>query len=326
LEPGYDLIHSYNAVPLFPRVPYIVTFEDYFPRVPEDRYIGWLHRFLAREAAGARCLGLIAESQYAFRQFEYQNRRFPWSQALLKKTQIILPAIPARASRPKTMGDQLRLIFVGSDFMRKGLPILLRSHSALRAEGIPVSTTVVSALQWRTDDYIGPPDPGIVQETRHLLNQDGIHVLGVEKPVPNDEVLQLMQQADFLVLPTFHDTFGYVSIEALSVGTPVIATSTCALPEVVDDGINGHLLPFDNDEAIGKWRWLYRNREPGYNQAYSDEIARLSDELTKVLLRCWEGRTAYEAMSEAALEKVRRAFNPDHARQQIEEMYEKVRI
>jgi glycosyltransferase involved in cell wall biosynthesis len=224
------------------------------------------------------------------------------------------------------MGDQLRLIFVGSDFMRKGLPILLRSHSALRAEGIPVSTTVVSELQWRSDDYIGPSDPGIVEETRHLLNQDGIHVLGVEKPVPNNEVLQLMQQADFLVLPTFHDTFGYVSIEALSVGTPVIATSTCALPEVVDDGINGHLLPFDNDEAIGKWRWLYRSREPGYNQAYRDEVARLSDELTKVLLRCGESRTDYEAKSEAALAKVRTAFNPDNARQQIEEMYAKVQI
>src|SRR4051812_32100321 len=43
-DPDHDLIHSLNAVPILGRSPYVVTFEDYLPRVPEDRYVGILER------------------------------------------------------------------------------------------------------------------------------------------------------------------------------------------------------------------------------------------------------------------------------------------
>jgi glycosyltransferase involved in cell wall biosynthesis len=318
VEPGFDLIHSFNAVPLLSRTPYFVTFEDYFPRLPEDRYIGWLHRFLARKAAGTCCLGLIALSQYGFRQFQQQNIGFPRWEALRNKTQVILPAVRTQASRPKKPGNRLRLIFVGLDFMRKGLTILLRTHAALRAEGIPVTTTVISGMRWRPDDYIGPVSPEIVNETFALLVQEGVHSFGT---LSNADMLQRMREADFLVVPTFHDTFGYVFIEALSVGTPVIATRTCALPEIVDDGINGHLLTFDNDDVVGKWRWIYRSKEPDYDPAYQREVGRLSSELTAVLLQCWDDRVSYESKSAAALAKVDCSFNAERARSKLETLY-----
>jgi glycosyltransferase involved in cell wall biosynthesis len=44
-------------------------------------------------------------------------------------------------------------------------------------------------------------------------------------------MLERMREADFLVVPTFYDTFGYVFIEALSVGTPVIATEHALCPK-----------------------------------------------------------------------------------------------
>src|SRR5215211_2634611 len=37
-EFDFDIVHSKNAVPLFTKRPYIITFESYLPRVPEDRY------------------------------------------------------------------------------------------------------------------------------------------------------------------------------------------------------------------------------------------------------------------------------------------------
>jgi hypothetical protein len=95
----------------------------------------------------------------------------------------------------------LRLIFVGLDFMRKGLTILLRAHAALRAEGVPVTTTVISGLRWSPDDYIGSVSPEIVNETFALLVQEGVHSFGT---LSNADMLQRMREADFLVVPTFH--------------------------------------------------------------------------------------------------------------------------
>src|SRR5688572_10668621 len=43
-----DVIHSVNAVPLFTRKPYIITFEDYLPRTPEDRPAPHLEAWLRR--------------------------------------------------------------------------------------------------------------------------------------------------------------------------------------------------------------------------------------------------------------------------------------
>src|SRR4051794_1804960 len=47
-EPDFDIAHAVNAVPILPRRPYVLTFEDYLPRTPEDRYVGWLERALQR--------------------------------------------------------------------------------------------------------------------------------------------------------------------------------------------------------------------------------------------------------------------------------------
>src|SRR5271169_996516 len=56
LEPGYDLIHSYNAVPVLTKCPFILTFEDYAPRMPEDRPIPWLERHLVRRLLRPQCI------------------------------------------------------------------------------------------------------------------------------------------------------------------------------------------------------------------------------------------------------------------------------
>jgi hypothetical protein len=41
-EPGFDALHTWNAVPLLTRRPFVTTFEDFMPRTPDDRRIGWI--------------------------------------------------------------------------------------------------------------------------------------------------------------------------------------------------------------------------------------------------------------------------------------------
>jgi glycosyltransferase involved in cell wall biosynthesis len=262
---------------------------------------------------------LLAWSQYALRQFRWQNRNFAGLKKLETKTEVLYPAVPLRRTAPKKPSSRLKLLFVGSDFMRKGGPALLRAHSRLRKQGVPVETTVVSSLRWKVDDYIGPPSAEYVrQETARLAQEGVVHYPGL----PNADVLRLMEEADYFIFPTFHDTFGFAPLEALSCATPVLATDTCAQPEIVADGRCGYLLPFENDKKVGKWKWIYRNREPDYLGAYDAAVECLGEAIAERMTACWGSRGDYEAMSAAAIEQVRSRFDQEKARRRLEQLYE----
>ena len=125
--PGYDLIHSFNAVPLLTRCPFIVTFEDYAPRIPEDRPIPLLERYLVRRLLGPQCIAILAMSEYALRQMKHQHRGLPELDRLLRKSEVLYPGVRPTRSSPKSARDELTLLFVGGDFYRKGGPALLRN-------------------------------------------------------------------------------------------------------------------------------------------------------------------------------------------------------
>ena len=320
---GYDLVHTFNSIPLLTNCPFVVTFEDYAPRLPGDRPMPWLAPFLRRRLTSSRCIALVAMSSYAVRQMKYQHRSRPSDLVkLIAKTKIIYPGIQQTRQTPKRLsGAPLKLLFVGGDFFRKGGPALVRAHKALRKAGIAVETTVVSSLAWSVDDYVGPPGLSAVRRSLGDLDTDGI---ALHRQLSNDRVKELMQQADFLVLPTLHDTFGYVSIEAMAAGTPVIATATCAQVEIVRHNESGFLLVFENDANVGKWRWLYGQNLPGYVEAYWATIDSLAQSIITQIQVLYEDRSDYERLSAGALTQIQNKFRVEYARGRLEEIYSQV--
>jgi glycosyltransferase involved in cell wall biosynthesis len=319
IEPGYDLVHVKNAIPVAHNAPYVITFEDFLPRVPTDFYSPWLHRRLFHALASKRCRRIIAESEYAVRQFDAQNRAMPEYAAVRAKLEVLRPAIARRAERPKPRsGARPKLLFVGRDFMRKGGGAVVRAHEALKRVGLDPETVVVSGMRWSPNDYVGPPDDAYVRREVARLDASGIDQRG---KLPPNEVARLMREADFLLLPTLHDTFGYVALEAMASGTPVIASATCALPEVIDDGVDGWLLPFENEHVIGRWAWLYRNADAGYVEAFDSTVERLGAAIANRVMRAMEPGFDYEAMSAAALAKIDSRFDVSRARDRLESIY-----
>ena len=87
---------------------------------------------------------------------------------------------------------------------------------------------------------------GMIKEVVTKFNlENRIHLLGFRKDIPN-----LMMTFDIFLLPSLWEGFGIVLIEAMAAGKPVVATSTSSIPEIVEDGRSGILVPPENAEAI----------------------------------------------------------------------------
>jgi glycosyltransferase involved in cell wall biosynthesis len=69
-------------------------------------------------------------------------------------------------------------------------------------------------------------------------------------PITRDRASELYQSADLFVFPTLSDGFGVTQLEAMAHGLPVIATRNCG--EVVEDGVNGLVVPARDPEALAK--------------------------------------------------------------------------
>jgi glycosyltransferase involved in cell wall biosynthesis len=84
----------------------------------------------------------------------------------------------------------------------------------------------------------GPFEAEYRERVRALGCRDVVRFLGFRHDVPT-----LMAAADLFVLPSVAEAFGLVLAEALYLGVPVVATRVGGIPEIVDDGIDGVLVP-----------------------------------------------------------------------------------
>ena len=90
------------------------------------------------------------------------------------------------------------------------------------------------------------PDRGRVEE---IAREEGIadRVIFLGK---QESVAELLACADLFVLPSSHESFGLVALEAMACGVPVVATRVGGVPEVVPDGVAGHLAPVGDVDAM----------------------------------------------------------------------------
>jgi len=135
---------------------------------------------------------------------------------------------PPAATAPWPTGNGPVVGFIGRFEPRKGPLDLVRAASAIRA-GAPGARIVMVG-----DDPYGA-DPDYVRAVRAAPDVEH-HPWSANAP-------GLMRHLDVLVLPSRVEPFGTVLSEAMAVGTPVVASRVDGLPEVVEDGVTGRLVP-----------------------------------------------------------------------------------
>ncbi|MER3412013.1 MAG: hypothetical protein C4305_06770, partial [Thermoleophilia bacterium] len=122
----------------------------------------------------------------------------------------------------------------------------------------------------------GPERAAMERRAQALGLGDRVRFLG---PLPRQRVLELFRAADATVLSSTWENFPHAVIESLAVGTPVIATRVGGVAEVVEEGVNGLLVPPGDAQALAQAiRRLLA--EPGLRQQLAakaeDSVARFS--------------------------------------------------
>jgi len=146
-----------------------------------------------------------------------------------------LPSLPSRdvARLQLDVGGPL-LAFAGRVTKQKALELALDALG--RVDG------VVLAIAGD-----GPDLAAVRRRTAELRLDSRVRFLG---SLSRDDVLTLFRAADASLLTSSWENFPHTVVEALAVGTPVIATSVGGVPELVRDGENGLLVPTDDREAL----------------------------------------------------------------------------
>lgn len=145
------------------------------------------------------------------------------------KIEVIAPGVDLKRwhPAPTTSDEEVRILFVGADFYRKGGETLLRAFRSLPPKGARLDVVTKS----------------------HLDVGEGV---GVHPNIqPNSpELIALFQSSDIFVLPTQAEAFGIVAVEAAATGLPVVATRIGGLPDIVVHGETGFLFDRANEEQM----------------------------------------------------------------------------
>ena len=126
--------------------------------------------------------------------------------------------------------------FVGRITRQKGLTHLL--DAALDID--PAAQIVLCASS--------PDTPEIEAEIAAKLERVRAargNVVWLSEIQPRREVIQLLSHATVFVCPSVYEPLGIVNLEAMACETAVVATRVGGIPEVVDDGVTGLLVPFE---------------------------------------------------------------------------------
>lgn len=142
--------------------------------------------------------------------------------------------------------SKFRVICVGSISVRKGVIYLLKAFSQLN---LPNSELLI----------IGNIEKEMKPLIKKFINNDKIKFVGIKK---QNQLVKYYNISNLFVTCSIEEGLSMVQAQAMACGLPVICTPNTGGEEIIDDNINGYILPIRNIEILKeKIEFLYNNKD-----------------------------------------------------------------
>jgi starch synthase len=128
----------------------------------------------------------------------------------------------------------VNFVFVGLVDARKGIPVLLDTWKKMPKNKAQLT-------------LIGP----ISKTAEALINQTAPDIT-IKGRMPYDELPGLLADQDVLVFPSYFEGFALVIPECMAAGLTVISTPATCAPDVIDDGVNGYIIPCGDADLLAE--------------------------------------------------------------------------
>lgn len=185
---------------------------------PQALVIG--DQFYAQRVDGILCISSFAASTYKRFSFQKIQSYVP--------TSILTVEPPDSSSQIAERGhDPIKVLMVGHWTIRKGFYLALKAFQ-----------DIVDTQKFQLIHLGLCTDPEIRKLSK--LSNSSLTLLGHQ---PHDQALATMKNSDILLHPAYSEGAAYVILEAMHAGLAVVCSRNCIGPDVIDDGVNGIVLP-----------------------------------------------------------------------------------
>jgi glycosyltransferase involved in cell wall biosynthesis len=160
------------------------------------------------------------------------------SQGIRKQIEVVYPAIDNRSYPDvKPINYDKSILYIGRLVFYKNVAVLIRAYKEV-VHQLPSAKLVIVGE--------GPMKEKWQNLTRSLRLQENVIFTG---HIPNERKLELLRRCSALALPSVFEGFGLVVLEAFALEKPVLVSNIPPLDEIVDDSIDGFIIPENNPHA-----------------------------------------------------------------------------
>jgi len=256
---GADLIHSCHGMLIGNDSPWVVDVE-HAPSLANYNIRGLINdgyrKAIVKTLLAKSCMNILAWTEAAKSSIESY-----YGKDAAEKTEVVYPAIrELDFKRPENAG--VRFLVSSRFFIEKGGLQALEVFSRLRKKydvEMMVLSKVPAEIKSKYSDGITYVEKHFAEEGRweHMLQE-------------------YYTKSDIFMHLTFSDTFGFVFLEAMACGLPIISTDMFSVPEIVEDGKNGFCVPA-GFSSLGPMHMVKYHRDLGNEKEFYRKIAQLDE-------------------------------------------------
>jgi len=156
---------------------------------------------------------------------------------------ILGSGIDTNEFKPKSIrrkeSNTLKFLFIARLIKDKGIVEYIEAIREIKPKYPNVKFQVLGSF------YFDNPSAISEEEFNSWIDEGLIEYLGY-----TDKVIDEIEKVDCIVLPSYREGLSRVLLEAGSMAKPIITTDVTGCKEVVDDGVNGYLVPVKDSKAL----------------------------------------------------------------------------